>query len=83
MIFDMKDYMLFAAEDAIRVLSDEFADPSEQELAIRHLMYDDTNLGVVVVDKYANANPPFFGLDITERLFWESYVMVQDCRFPF
>lgn len=82
MLLDVKDFMLFAAEDAMRVLSDEFADPSEQELAMKHLMYDDTNLNVNVVDTYAHSSNPVFGLDITERLFWESYVMMQDCSRP-
>lgn len=82
MINDIKDFMLFAAKDAMQVLSDEYADPSEQELAMKHLMYDDSNLGVVLVDTYANSNPPCFGLDITERLFWESYVMMNDCSRP-
>ena len=35
MIVDVKDYMRFAAEDAIRVLSDEFASPAEQDLAMK------------------------------------------------
>jgi len=82
MINDIKDFMLFAAKDAMQVLSDEYADPSEQELAMKHLMYDDSNLGVILVDTYANSNPPCFGLDITERLFWESYVMMNDCSRP-
>ena len=79
MISDIRSFMLFAAEDAMRVLSDEYADPAEQELAMKHLMYDDTNLKVSMVDTYLNANPPSFGLCITERLFWESCVMMQDC----
>ena len=79
MILDIKDFMLFAAEDAMRVLSDEYADEEEQNLAMKHLMYDDTNLAVEVVDDYANSSDPVFGLDVTERLFWESYVMMQDC----
>lgn len=35
MITDVKDYMLFAAMDAMRVLSDEFASVAEQELAMK------------------------------------------------
>lgn len=35
MITDVKDYMLFAAMDAMRVLSDEFASTAEQELAMK------------------------------------------------
>jgi hypothetical protein len=66
----------------MRILSDEYADEEEQELAMKHLMYDDSNLGVTLVDKYAHASTPVFGLDITERLFWESYVMMQDCSRP-
>ena len=45
-------------------------------------MYDDTNLAVENIDTYANSNPPAFGLNITERLFWEAYVMIQDCSRP-
>jgi len=82
MILDIKDFMLFAAEDAMRVLSDEYADPAEQELAMKHLMYDDTNLNVRFVDTYIDSAHPVYGLDITERLFWESYVMMQDCSRP-
>lgn len=79
MLLDVKDFMLFAAEDAMRVLSDEYADEAEQQLAMKHLMYDDTNLAVNFVDTYVDSSEPVFGLDITERLFWESYVMMQDC----
>ena len=35
MITDVKDYMAFAAMDAMRVLSDEFASEAEQELAMK------------------------------------------------
>lgn len=35
MLVDVKDYMRFAAEDAIRVLSDEFASQAEQDLAMK------------------------------------------------
>jgi hypothetical protein len=35
MIADVKDYMAFAAMDAMRVLSDEFASEAEQELAMK------------------------------------------------
>ena len=77
-ISDIQAFMIFAAEDAKRVLSDEYASPSEQELAMKHLMYDDPNLNVSKIDTYSNAKKPLFGLDITERLFWESYVMIQD-----
>ncbi|KAL7429500.1 hypothetical protein ACHAXM_002322, partial [Skeletonema potamos] len=82
MILDIQGFMLFAAQDAMRILSDEYADEAEQELAMKHLMYDETNVRVTLVDTYARARTPVFGLDITERLFWESYVMMQDCSRP-
>ena len=63
----------------MRILSDERASEEEQELAMKHLMYDDTNIRVTLVDTYVKSEAPVFGLDITERLFWESYVMMQDC----
>lgn len=34
------------------------------------------------IDAYVNSTKPAFGLDVTERLFWESYVMSQDCSRP-
>eukprot|EP00804_Cyclotella_cryptica_P003394 CCRYP_018550-RA/>CCRYP_018550-RA protein AED:0.08 eAED:0.08 QI:140/0.91/0.92/1/0.5/0.30/13/434/1368 len=82
MIVDIKDYMRFAAEDAIRVLSDAFASPAEQDLAMKHLMYDETKLVVENIDTYINSCPPVYGLSISERLFWEAYVMMQDCSRP-
>ncbi len=45
-------------------------------------MYDDTNIRVTLMDTYAHSDTPVFGLEITERLFWESYVMMQDCSRP-
>ncbi|KAL7484824.1 hypothetical protein ACHAW6_010435 [Cyclotella cf. meneghiniana] len=82
MLVDVKDYMRFAAEDAIRVLSDEFASQAEQDLAMKHLMYDDINLVVEKIDTYINSSPSVYGLCISERLFWEAYVMAQDCSRP-
>ena len=82
MMLDIKDFMLFAAEDARHVLCDEFAEPAEQELAMKHLMYDDTNLNVRFDDTYINSSRPVYGLEITERLFWEAYIMMQDCSRP-
>lgn len=35
MLVDVKDYMRFAAEDAMRVLTDEFASQAEQDLAMK------------------------------------------------
>ncbi|KAL7517685.1 hypothetical protein ACHAWX_002589 [Stephanocyclus meneghinianus] len=82
MLVDVKDYMRFAAEDAMRVLSDEFASQAEQDLAMKHLMYDDINLVVEKIDTYINSSPSVYGLCISERLFWEAYVMAQDCSRP-
>ena len=82
LLLDLKDYMLFAAKDAFVVLSDECATPSEQELAMKHLMYDDSKMDVEFVDTYVKTSHPVFGLDISECLFWESYVMMQDCSRP-
>jgi hypothetical protein len=82
MFCDMKDYMAFASEDAFRVLSDEFAGPAEQELAMKHLMYDDSHMNLEFVDTYVDSSHPVFGLDVSERLFWESYVMMQDYSRP-
>jgi hypothetical protein len=45
-------------------------------------MYDDTSLAVDNIDTYVNASPPVWGLNITERLFWEAYIMIQDCSRP-
>lgn len=45
-------------------------------------MYDDNTLAVETIDTYLNSDPPAFGLNITERLFWEAYIMIQDCSRP-
>lgn len=45
-------------------------------------MYDDTTLAVEEINTYIDSNPPAYGLNITERLFWEAYVMIQDCSRP-
>lgn len=82
LLLDLKDYMLFAAKDAFVVLSDEYATSAEQELAMKHLMYDDSKMDVEFVDTYVKTSHPVFGLDISECLFWESYVMMQDCSRP-
>lgn len=45
-------------------------------------MYDDINLVVEKIDTYINSSPSVYGLCISERLFWEAYVMAQDCSRP-
>jgi hypothetical protein len=45
-------------------------------------MYDDTTLAAEEINTYIDSNPPAYGLNITERLFWEAYVMIQDCSRP-
>jgi len=79
---DMKSYMLFTAQDAMRVLSDEYADPEEHDLAMKHLQYDDVKHEATPVDDYIDSDTPVYGLDITERLFWESYIMMNYCDRP-
>jgi len=82
MIFDIKEYMIFSARDAMDILRNEFANADDQELAMKNLVYDDTNLAVDFVNTYVDSSQPVFGLDISERLFWESYVTMQDCSRP-
>jgi len=45
-------------------------------------MYDDASLSVDKIDTYTHSSPPAFGLNVSERLFWEAYVMIQDCSRP-
>ena len=82
MLLDLKEYMLFAAQDAMQVLTDEFATETEQELAMKHLAFDENNMNVKLINTYVDSNPPVFGLDITERLFWQAYVIMQDISRP-
>lgn len=39
-------------------------------------------MSIEFVDTYSNTSHPVFGLDISECLFWESYVMMQDFSRP-
>ena len=47
---------------------------------MKHLQWDGVDLGVVQIDECARRGA--YGVEITERLFWEAFVMMQDCSRP-
>lgn len=84
MLLDMKEFMDFTANHAKKMLNDELARMDDHELAVKHLIHDDAGLRVEFVNDYVHARPPVFGLDISEKLFWQTYVMsgCGDCSRP-
>ena len=77
---DLVEMMMFYVQDAKQVFSNPEASPQEQIEAMMHLQWDgvDANHDVVNIDDY----PDVFGIEITERVFWEGFVMMQDCSRP-
>ena len=71
----MKKHMLYA----MHVLNDENSTPYEHDLLTGNRVCNNTDLEIILVDDYA---PKVYGLDIPEKLFWEAYVMQQDCSRP-
>jgi hypothetical protein len=70
--------MLIGWEESMRVLDEPSADEEKQEHAMEKFMWEIENPEIVVLDEYADAATPAFGLEIPERLFWEAFVMRRD-----
>ena len=82
MLSDIAEILQFAVEDGKKVLSDQSSDIYAQELAYTHLRYDDSCFDIQFINDYVDATPPAFGLEIPEKVFWKSYVMLGDCSRP-
>ena len=63
-----------------QILSNPNTTPEEEKLVMKHLQWDGVDLGVIKVDECARRGA--YGVEITERLFWEAFVMMQDCSRP-
>lgn len=63
-----------------KVLSNPDATLEEQKEVLKYLQWDGVDFGAIKIDSYVNRG--IFGIEITERLFWEGFVMMQDCSRP-
>ena len=63
----------------MRLLNDAYFEPEEDDLFMGGRMCNDANLSAVLVDDHA---PDVYGLEVSERLLWEAYVMHSDCSRP-
>mmetsp|Transcript_4728 Transcript_4728/g.10519 ORF Transcript_4728/g.10519 Transcript_4728/m.10519 type:complete len:824 (-) Transcript_4728:6-2477(-) len=79
-LYDVVEMMMFFVQDAMHILSNPNTTPEEEKLVMKHLQWDGVDLGVIKIDDYARRGA--FGVEITERLFWEGFVMMQDCSRP-
>ena len=71
--------MLYGWRESMRVLIDDpLIDDVQQEHAMEKFMWEILNPEMVILDEYAGAATPSFGLEIPERLFWEAFVMQRD-----
>ncbi|KAI2492719.1 hypothetical protein MHU86_21826 [Fragilaria crotonensis] len=67
--------MISGWESAQEVLASEHADDSALEMAMQKYMWDMDEPEIIILDEYADAPKPTFGVQIPERLFWEAFVM--------
>lgn len=70
--------MISGWESAQEVLASEHADDSALEMAMQKYMWDMDEPEIIILDEYADAPKPTFGVQIPERLFWEAFVMRRD-----
>ena len=64
----------------MQMLSDHTTTPKEAKLCMENLQWDGVDLGVINIDECSRQGA--YGVEITERLFWEAFVMMQDCSRP-
>jgi len=79
MLNDVVEMMMFFVQDAIQMLSNPEITEEQEKEVMKHLQWDGSDLGVVKLNSYA---PQCYGVEISERLFWEGFVMMQDCSRP-
>jgi hypothetical protein len=68
--------MLDAVEKAKLILLDDKICLHEQEQAKMTMLWDIPDLSITYLDEYA---PSCYGIEVPSRLFWEAYVIRQDC----
>ena len=81
-LHDISEMLTFLAKDARHVLSNTHGDYTqrEQELVMENLAFDGIDLNVYMVDTYAERG--LYGVWISDRLFWEAYVMTSEYDSP-
>lgn len=78
---DVRDEMAQAVVDAMALLVDETAEDDAREVAMQRALWDMSDPSVIRIDDFQEDE--CYGLEVAKRLFWEAYVMRQDCtRVP-
>ena len=73
-LYDVAEMMQFLAADAKQILSSEMASEKQQQEVFENLLFD-CDISISMVDEYA---PNAYGIVISDRLFWEAFVMPHD-----
>ena len=71
---DVAEMMQFLAADAKQILSSETASERQQQEVFENLLFD-CDISISMVDEYS---PNAYGIVISDRLFWEAFVMPHD-----
>ena len=79
MLNDVVEMMMFFVQDAMQMLANPEITEEQEKEVMKHLQWDGSDLGCVKLNDYA---PKCYGVQISERLFWEGFVMMQDCSRP-
>jgi len=79
MLNDVVEMMMFFVQDAMQMLANPEITEEQEKEVMKHLQWDGSDLGCVKLNDYA---PNCYGVQISERLFWEGFVMMQDCSRP-
>jgi hypothetical protein len=79
MLNDVVEMMMFFVQDAMQMLANPDITEEQEKEVMKHLQWDGSDLGCVKLNDYA---PKCYGVQISERLFWEGFVMMQDCSRP-
>jgi len=74
-LYDVAEMMEFLAEDAKQILSSPTSSEKQQAEVFENLLFDGCDVSISMVDEYA---PNAYGIFISDRLFWEAFVMPHD-----
>jgi len=71
-LYDVAEMMEFLAEDAKQILSSPSSSEKQQAEVLENLLFDGCDVSISMVDDFA---PSAYGIEISDRLFWEGFVM--------
>ena len=74
-LYDVAEMIQFLAKDALQILSSETSTEKQQEQVLENLLFDGCDVSISMIDEYA---PEVYGIVISDRLFWEAFVMPHD-----